>query len=143
MEKCKHTQRHKNACTRGRGGEGAKLVWIKWIQKEIVPELENSAAKKISKKRQKNDLAEEVKKCIQDERHERVQQHSNTIGPTKAFDGMCLYLPDKGGCRVASERRAVAEARYNPPVDSKEMQSAQWKRGGWGQKSMFFFAPIM
>ena len=97
--------------------KAAKLVWIKWIQREIVPE--------ISKKRQKKDVEEEMKKCIQDEQHERVQQHRKTIGPTKAFDGMCLYLPDKGGCRVASGRRAEAEARYNPPVDSKEFQSVQ------------------
>ena len=46
--------------------KAAKLVWIKWIQKEIVPELENSAANKISKKRQKKDVKEEMKsECIQ------------------------------------------------------------------------------
>ena len=38
----------------------AKLVWVKWIQKEIVPELEDSAAIKNSKKRQKKDVAKEV-----------------------------------------------------------------------------------
>ena len=38
----------------------AKQVWVKWIQKEIVSELEDSATKKKSKKRQKKDVAKEV-----------------------------------------------------------------------------------
>ena len=89
--------------------KAAKLVWIKYIQREIVPELEDSAAKRISKKRQKTGVAKEEKKCIQDERRERVQQHRKTIGPTMAFNGMCLYLPDKGQVQSTCGLRKIAE----------------------------------
>ena len=107
----------------------AKLVWIKYIQREIIPELENSAAKKISKKRQMISVAKEEKKYIQDERYERVQLHRETMGPTKTFDGMCLYLPDRGQVQSTCGLRKVAECAV--------------EACSWGQKSMFFFAPIM
>ena len=53
----------------------AKLIWIKWIQREIVSELENSAAKNISKRRQKKDVAEEMQKS---ESLEYIQENVKT-----------------------------------------------------------------
>ena len=55
--------------------KAAKLVWLKWSQKEIVSELEDSAAKKINKKRQKKDVAEEVQKS---ESLEYIQENVKT-----------------------------------------------------------------
>ena len=30
-----------------------------------------------------------------DERHKLMRQHREVLGPTKTFDGICLYLPEK------------------------------------------------